>query len=199
MSDEKENTRDNEYTRAIDRINLEWANADDTNNNHFTLYGEINAESCQITAMTLREMARRSGKECVITVDVCSSGGEVTAGLYLYDQIIAIQNKGPRVEINVRGEACSMAAVLLQAGSVRRMGQNALLMLHRAGGGTVGNITEMEDDIATTKLLESILIRLLASRSSKDEAYFRKLVSRRKDLWLSATEALDLGLIDEIG
>lgn len=196
---ESENTRDNEYTRDLDRIALEWANADDTYNNHFTLYGEINDESCQITAMALREIARRSRDNFPITVSICSGGGEVKAGLYLFDEILALRAKGVRVNINVRGEACSMAAVLLQAADVRYIGPNALLMLHRAGGGIAGNITEMEDDLATTKLLESILIRLLASRSNKDEAHFRKLLSRRKDLWLSAKEALELGLVDEIG
>lgn len=135
------------------------------------------------------------------TIVLNSPGGYTEDGFELFDDIVSYSLRGGgnhEVTIKVRGEACSMAPILLQAADKRVMGANALIMLHEASSGLYGSYG---DHLDTTDMLQKMterFIEILADRSSVDERIWLSNV-HRKDWWLDAEQALLWRLVDEIG
>ncbi|MFC4076855.1 ATP-dependent Clp endopeptidase proteolytic subunit ClpP [Salinithrix halophila] len=124
-----------------------------------------------------------------------SPGGSTTAGLAIYDTMQHIQ---PDVATICVGLAASAGAVLLAAGTKgkRRALANAEVMIHQPWGGTQGQASDIE--IRTRWMLKTkeTLNRILAEQSGQPLAKVSRDTDR--DFYLSATEAKDYGLIDEV-
>lgn len=164
-----------------------------------TFFDEIDGEGAHVFSSLLRSLARHSEEPITIILD--SPGGEISAGFVIYDEIQAIkQNHDVTVHIVVRGTVASMAAILLQAATGQRvMGPNALLMLHRASFGVDGTTDKVKDALDTVNLLEGRIIKVLGNRTHRDEKWWKRKLSGRKDVWFTAEEALKEGLVDAIG
>lgn len=130
-----------------------------------------------------------------ITMHIDSPGGSVKSGLSMVDVMDYI-NSDIRT-INT-GMAASMGSVLLGAGSKGKRGslRFSRTMLHQSSGGAVGNIQDAEISMKEWKRLNDTLFELLGSYCNKTSEQVKNDASR--DLWLSAEEALNYGIIDEI-
>lgn len=136
---------------------------------------------------------------CDIEIVFSSPGGSLFDGFVLFDEIQMLRAKGHRVTTGTVGMAASMAGVLLQAGDHRWMGSEALIMIHRASFGAIGKSYEVEDEIELIRRLEQRIIDLFTRRTGN--ALTSQKIKRnweRKDWWIQASEALDLGLVDEV-
>lgn len=140
----------------------------------------------------------RQDPGCDISIVLNSPGGDVLHGLALYDDIIALRDSGHRVTITVRGMAASMGGILLQAGDERIIGKNAHLMIHEISAGAVGKLSEIEDEAKFCAMLSDRLLDILAERSTLTAGQIKRRW-KRKDWWLSAQEAVELGFADRIG
>jgi ATP-dependent Clp protease, protease subunit len=124
-----------------------------------------------------------------------SPGGSVYAGLGIYDtmQIIA-----PDVATICTSMAASMGAVLLCAGTKgkRTALRHSRIMLHQPSGGIGGQATDIEIITAEIIKLKSELYAIIAEHSGQDVKKVAKDCDR--DYWLSATDAKEYGLIDEV-
>jgi ATP-dependent Clp protease protease subunit len=122
-------------------------------------------------------------------------GGSVTAGLAIYDTMQHV--KAPVSTICV-GIAASMGAVLLAAGQKgkRYALPNAEVMLHQVMGGVEGQAIEIEITakhiIKIKERLNQILVKHTGQKMDKIEK------DTDRDFWLTAQEARDYGLIDEV-
>ena len=132
-----------------------------------------------------------------ITIIFNSPGGSVIDGLAVYDFITELRNQGATIETVTLGMAASMAGVLLQAGDNRVMGRNSVLLIHEVSSGAIGNISQLEDEVAFSKKLQDKLLDILADRSTLTKSQIKRRW-KRKDWWLDAEEALELGFCDEI-
>jgi len=126
---------------------------------------------------------------------VNSPGGEVTAGMAIYD---TMQYVKPDINTICIGQAASMGALLMTAGSEgSRYGlPNSRFMVHQPLGGAEGQATDVE--IRTQELLriKDRIIEILAQHTGRDEDTIREDVDR--DHFMSSQEAVDYGLIDEV-
>jgi ATP-dependent Clp protease protease subunit len=126
-----------------------------------------------------------------------SPGGSITSGMAIYDTMNYIK---PDVSTICVGMAASMGAFLLSAGTPgKRMAlPNSDVMIHQPLGGAQGQATDIEIRAKRILSLKEKLTRLMAEstdgKTSIEE--MEKLCDR--DTWLSAEEALDLGLIDRV-
>jgi ATP-dependent protease ClpP protease subunit len=93
--------------------------------------------------------------------------------------------------------AASMAGILLQAGDTRWIGQQAWLMIHRAAFGAYGKTFEIEDEVKFVKRVEERILDIFTSRSQLTRNKIKRNWER-KDWWISAEEAVDLKLVDEV-
>jgi ATP-dependent Clp endopeptidase proteolytic subunit ClpP len=164
--------------------------------NVYTFYSGVDAESVQQCMAELGTWSRRE-PGCDITVIFNSPGGSVLDGLALFDYLRQLRALGHQVTTMALGRAASMGAVLLQAGTKRVIGQNAFLLIHEVSHLSSGRVSELEDSVEFTKRLQKRLLAILAERSSLTERDIQRRWAR-KEWWVDAAEAVELGLADEL-
>lgn len=132
-----------------------------------------------------------------ISFYINSPGGVVTSGMAMYDTMQYIQ---PDVSTIVMGQACSMGSLLAQAGAPgkRYMLPNARHMIHQPSGGAGGQATDMEIQVREILKMKKSLTEIYVRHNSKGRQYDEILADMERDKFMSAQEALDYGLIDEI-
>ncbi|MDD6204610.1 MAG: ATP-dependent Clp endopeptidase proteolytic subunit ClpP [Firmicutes bacterium] len=158
------------------------------------LSGEIDGSVADVVVAQLLFLeAEDPDKDIMLYIN--SPGGEVTAGMAIYDTMNYI--KAP-VSTIVIGMAASMAAVLLAAGEKgKRIAlPNAEIMIHQPLGGAKGQATDIAIQAEQIIKTKNKLNDILAGCTGKSIEQIRADVER--DHYLSAQEALEYGLIDNI-
>lgn len=130
-----------------------------------------------------------------IQIYLNSPGGSVYAGLGIYDTMQYIQ---PRVATICTGLAASMASVLLCAGEkgMRCALPHSRVMIHQPMGGAEGQATDMEITCREIQKLKKELYEIIANHSGKD--FDTVWADSDRDHWMTAEEAKDYGMIDEV-
>jgi ATP-dependent Clp endopeptidase proteolytic subunit ClpP len=176
---------------------------DEATRRTYEFFGEVSEESALTCISTLGSWAHAEpGRDIHIILN--SPGGEVTHGLAIYDFLMELRARGHKITITVEGEAASMASVILQAADVRLIGPFSWIMIHEVASVEFGKVADMEDQLQTTKRMQDQLVRILSERSlqSNDgegltvEAI--KATWHKKDIWMTAEEALAYHLVDAI-
>jgi len=126
-----------------------------------------------------------------------SPGGSITAGFELFDFIQQLRVAGHKITTGSLGMAASMAGILLQAGDQRWIGHQSWILIHRASFGAIGKSFEIEDEVAWIKRIEERIINIFTTRSNLTSLKIKRNWDR-KDWWINADEALEMGLVDEI-
>ena len=126
-----------------------------------------------------------------------SPGGVVTSGMAIYD---VMQFVKPNVCTYVMGQACSMGSLLATAGAPgkRYMLPNARHMIHQPSGGAGGQATDMEIQVAEIVKMKKTLTQIYVDHNSKGKTYDQLILDMERDKFMSASEALEYGLIDQI-
>ena len=155
---------------------------------------EINdAVASTVVAQLLFLESEDPGKD--IHMYINSPGGSVTAGMAIYDTMNYVKCD---VSTTCIGMAASMGAFLLSSGAKgkRYALPNAEVMIHQPLGGAQGQATEIQ--IAAEHILKTKkkLNQILADNAGKPVEEVEKDTDR--DYWLSADEAKEYGLIDEV-
>jgi ATP-dependent Clp protease protease subunit len=126
-----------------------------------------------------------------------SPGGLVTAGMAIYDTMQFIK---PDVQTIVMGQSCSMGSLLAQAGAAgkRKILPNARHMIHQPSGGARGQATDMLIQVEEILKMKKNLTDIYVKHNSKGKSYEQILADMERDKFMSATEALEYGLVDII-
>ena len=132
-----------------------------------------------------------------ISLFINSPGGVVTAGMSIYDTMQFIK---PDVATFVMGQACSMGSLLAQAGAPgkRKMLPNARHMIHQPSGGAGGQATDMEIQVNEIIKMKKNLTEIYVKHNSKGKTFEQLGADMERDKFMSAQEALEYGLIDEV-
>lgn len=163
----------------------------------YSFIGPVGVASVQLCMDTIGQWAREDAKR-PIRIVFNSPGGSVMDGLALYDYIQEIKDTyGTTIDTVALGTAASMAAVLLQAGDKRVIGKHAYLMVHEVSGESIGSMSEIQDQAKFTERLQNQLLDILAERTKLPRKEIKDKWER-KEWWIDATEALELGFCDEI-
>lgn len=131
-----------------------------------------------------------------IVMYINSNGGNVSSGLAIYDTMNMIKSKVSTVCI---GKCFSMASVLLVNGAKgkRYILPNAEVMIHEVSSISVGKVGEMQNNLEHSRDLNHKLFKILAEKSNRTYNQIKNEATG-KDLWLSASKALQYGIIDKI-
>lgn len=126
-----------------------------------------------------------------------SPGGSVMDGLSIYDTMQFINSP---VHTIVMGQACSMGSFLANAGEAghRYMLPNARHMIHQPSGGARGMASDIAISYHEIEYLKKRLTQLYVDHNSKGKTYEDFDNDMDRDKFMSATEALEYGLIDHI-
>ncbi|MEL7021033.1 MAG: ATP-dependent Clp protease proteolytic subunit [Bacteroidota bacterium] len=130
-----------------------------------------------------------------VSMFINSPGGSVIAGLGIYD---TMQYISPDVATICTGLSASMGAVLLTAGTKgKRSGLfHSRVMIHQPLGGMQGQVSDMEISYKLIKQMQKQLYDILAHHTG--QPYDKIEVDCDRDNWMTATEAMEYGLIDEV-
>jgi ATP-dependent Clp protease, protease subunit len=130
-----------------------------------------------------------------IHIYINSPGGSVTAGLAIYD---TIQFMTPPVNTYCIGQAASMGAVLLCAGNKgkRYALPNARIMIHQPWGGMQGTATDISIHAKEILRIKDRLNEILAHHTG--QPLDRVVKDSDRDFFMSADEAKEYGLVDEV-
>lgn len=188
---ERAKRKDMEFTYKIKELA-------DFREGYFEFTTEVSGPSVDMLLSQLRRFTRAYPKK-PITIEMDSPGGSIIDGFRLYDELRRIaKDGGHHLTIRVRGMAASMAVPLLQAADSREVGPSAWVMIHRAAFGAIGKAYEVEDQVEFVKRIEGKIVDILCSRSDKPRKFFEDLLKKRKDIWYSAEEAVEIGLADKV-
>lgn len=151
----------------------------------------IQAELFYLTS----KMTPEESQSSPITIYINSPGGDAYCLLGLYDVIQLFIKQGYIIKTINIGIAASAAAILLLAGSKghRHCLPHSTVMLHQPSSGTFGTVTDMEIDVNETKRLKTAINAIIEKHASKD-----LIPLLERDLFLTPSQALEYGIIDEI-
>ena len=158
------------------------------------LGGQISDEvSNLITAQLL--FLESEDPEREINMYINSPGGSVTAGLAIYDTMQFVK---PPVSTLCVGQAASMGALLLAAGSKgkRYALPHARIMIHQLSGGFEGQAADIDIQAREALRLRDVTTLILSQHTGQNLKKLEKDTDR--DNFLSAQQALEYGLIDEV-
>ena len=119
----------------------------------------------------------------------------MSAGLSIYDTMQFVK---PDVSTLCLGQACSMGAFLLCAGAKgkRFALPNARMMIHQPMGGAQGQASDIEITAREIQKLKKELYTIIADHSHTD--FDKVWADSDRDYWMTAQEAKEYGMIDEV-
>ncbi len=155
---------------------------------------QVTPETANIVIAQLLHLAYEDSKKD-IKLYINSPGGSVYDGLAIIDTMNYIE---PDVQTIGIGLQASMGAMLLSAGTKgkRYCLPNARIMIHQPSSGTEGKITDQEIALKEGIYLKKVLIDMMAKNTGKSAKEIEKAMDR--DNWMSAKEAKEYGIIDEV-
>ena len=147
------------------------------------------------TVVQAQLMFLDSSDKTDITMHIDSPGGSVKSGLSMVD---VMQYISCDIRTVNTGMAASMGSVLLGAGTKGKRSslRFSKTMLHQTSGGAGGNIQDARINFVEWEKTNKILFELLGDFCGKTPEQVTEDASR--DFWLSADEALEYGIIDEV-
>jgi ATP-dependent Clp protease protease subunit len=158
------------------------------------LVGEVNDHMANLIVAQLLFLESEN-PEKDISLYINSPGGSVSAGMAIYDTMNFIK---PDVSTLCNGMAASMGAFLLSSGAKGKRFSlpNSKIMIHQPLGGARGQATEIE--IAAREIVKTRahLNRILSENTGQPLSKIE--IDTERDYYLSATEAKDYGLVDEV-
>ncbi len=130
-----------------------------------------------------------------ISIYINSPGGSFTALTAIYDTMQFVK---PEIQTICMGQAASAAAVLLAAGTKgKRLAlEHARVLIHQPSGGGEGQSSDIEIQAREILRMRDLLEQMLSQHSGRPAEEIRKDIER--DKILTAREAMEYGLIDEV-
>jgi ATP-dependent Clp protease protease subunit len=155
---------------------------------------EVNEQTANVV-MAQMLFLEKEDPESDIHFYINSPGGSVYDGLAIYD---VMQFVSCPVATTCFGKAASMGAVLLAGGEKgkRRILPNSRVMIHQVSSGFRGTTADINVQAKETNFLMDKLMEILSNHTGKTTEQVR--IDCDRDYWMSAEEALEYGIIDEI-
>ncbi len=151
----------------------------------------------QVANITVAQLLylNQEDRDAPINMYINSPGGQVYAGLAIYDAMQMISNPISTVAVGV---TASFGTVLLAAGTKgqRYALPHATIHLHQPLGGAQGQVTDIEIQAKEFIRLRTKLNQILMKHTGQSEDMIERDTER--DFWMDAKAAVDYGLVDEV-
>ena len=144
---------------------------------------------------------RGAAMEPNIDFYISTNGGSADEMFGIYDVMRFIKDAGiSSITTCGIGKVMSAGVLLLAAGTKgkRRVGKHCRIMLHSVIGGSTGPMHQLENEFAEVKKIQDAYIKTLVEETNMTEKELRKLLKRKTNVYLSAEEAVEMGIADEV-
>ena len=132
---------------------------------------------------------------------ISTNGGSADEMFAIYDVMRMIKDEGVNtISTYGIGKVMSAGVLLLASGTKgkRYVGKHCRVMIHSVIGGHVGPMHQLESEFEEVKKIQDTYIKSLAEETEMTEKYLRNLLKKKTNVYLTAQEAVDLGIADEI-
>ena len=132
-------------------------------------------------------------------VIISTGGGNADEMMSIYDMMRMIRQNVDIETIGV-GKVMSAGTLLLAAGTKgkRRIGRNCRVMIHAVTGGSIGPMHELTNEFKEIQKIQDAYINCLADETNMTVRQIKKYLKQKTNVYLTAEEAVELGLADEI-
>lgn len=159
------------------------------------LHREIDVETGFVVSAHL-DALERDGNTKDITIDVNSNGGGVMASLCIIHRMMSMKT---HVTTICSGQALSAGLLIMAAGDTRKAYPHSRFLFH--GNSSAFGYQKAQqhvDDATEAARIDELISEFLASVTKKTKRHWLNLCRTQKDVWISAEQALEWGIIDEI-
>ena len=155
------------------------------------IYDEIGAFG--IPAKAFLDELKALGPVAELTLRINSPGGAVFDGVAIYN---ALKRHDAAITVWIDGIAASIASMVAMAGDEIVMPENAMLMLHDPSALVIGTAVDMRAMADALDKMKAGMVAAYRDKSGRDDAEIEALMAA--ETWLSAEEAVELGLADRV-
>ena len=126
-------------------------------------------------------------------------GGSADDMFAIYDVMRVVKEKCP-IQTFGLGKVMSAGVLLLAAGTKgqRKIGKNCRVMIHSVIGGTSGSFHNLENEMEEMRYMQEAYLRALSDESNLSVAQLKRMINRKVNVYLSAEEAVKMGIADII-
>jgi len=159
------------------------------------LEGEVGStDFCLRNVNAALSLFEKKSKKKNITIKIFSFGGCFYETLAIIGRI---KSSPCSITTIVYGAAMSGGALVLLAGNVRKMAEDSVIMLHESSYGIGGGHQSVKDFTLQADKENKWMIEFLIANSTADRKFWESKINR-KDFYISAEEAIDLGIVDKL-
>jgi len=180
-----------------------------------SLYGEVTEEAASELVYSLHILHKLGREEILLDPEDPSSeqivthqpiellisthGGSAPEMFAIHDVLRIIRQNCEVSTLGV-GKVMSAGVLILASGTKgqRRIMKNCRVMLHSVIGASHGSLHSLENEMDEIRYLQDQHIRCLVEETDMTRSYLKKLMNKKVNVYLTAQEAVDLGIADEI-
>ncbi len=166
------------------------------------LFGDVDEEKSLdliVGLLSLTEFTEKEPPYDPIKFYISTYGGSADEMFSIYDMMSILKNKC-EIETIGLGKVMSAGTLLLAAGTKgkRKIGRHCRVMIHAVAAGSAGELHNMENEMKSIKHIQEMYIGALAKETCMTKRTIQKLLDRRVNVYLTAEEAVEYGIADEI-
>tara|TARA_R110000824_G_scaffold273877_2_gene462516 strand:- start:173 stop:805 length:633 start_codon:yes stop_codon:yes gene_type:complete len=195
-TDETDESVDNPFDALLDGI------PDKSDNRMMALFGEVDEEKASelVFGLLLMSQEEEGEEKKPIEFYLSTYGGSADDMFSVYDMITLVKSKGFEIHTYGLGKVMSAGVLLLAAGTPgrRKIGKHCRIMIHSCNAGNIGDIHNLKNEMEAISNLQDLYINALVDETSMTRRQLRKLLDRKVNVYLSAEEAIEYGIADEI-
>jgi ATP-dependent Clp endopeptidase proteolytic subunit ClpP len=130
---------------------------------------------------------------------ISTYGGSAAEMFGIYDTMRKIRKECPILTCGI-GKVMSAGVLLLAAGTKgnRRIGENCRVMIHDIQSATGGDVSNIQNEFEEIKWTQERYIEILSKETDMTKNHIKKLLSKKVNRYISAQEAVEFGIADEV-
>ena len=130
---------------------------------------------------------------------ISTYGGSASDMFGIYDMMRTVRDDC-EIHTTGLGKVMSAGVLILAAGTKgkRRIGKNCRVMIHSVVGGTHGAMHNLENEMDEIRWIQERYIETLVAESDMTKAMVKKMLGRKVNIYLTAQQAVEYGIADEV-
>jgi ATP-dependent Clp protease protease subunit len=166
------------------------------------LFGDVDEEKSLdliVGMLSLTEFTEKEPPYDPIKFYISTYGGSADEMFSIYDMMSILKSKC-EIETIGLGKVMSAGTLLLASGTKgkRKIGRHCRVMIHAVAAGSAGELHNMENEMKSIKHIQELYISALSRETQMTKRTIQKLLDRRVNVYLTAEEAVEYGIADEI-
>ena len=168
------------------------------------MYGDVNEDRAAemiVGIISLSEQEIKEGQERLedMKIYISTYGGSADDMMSIYD-IMRLAKQKCDIETIGMGKVMSAGTLLLASGTKgkRKIMKNCRVMIHAVSAGSVGAIHNLQNELEEIQAIQDAYIRCLVAETDLTKRQLRKMLDQKVNVYLTAEEAVEYGLADEV-